>query len=103
MPRSDLLKGLTKEQIEKANNCQNVGELLNLAKQEGVELNEEQLNAVSGGCGTTTKEPAFPKPQNCPFCGGSNVTFYIRPGSDCIAEYRCNDDGVCWNSRFKWD
>jgi hypothetical protein len=55
------LKGLTKEQIEKAKSCTNQEELLRLAKEEGVELNEEQLEAVSGGaCTSSTK---------CPACG----------------------------------
>ena len=55
MSREDLLKGLTKEQIKKAKACKSHEELLALAKEEGVELSSEQLEAISGGftCGYT--------------------------------------------------
>lgn len=55
--RQDLLKGLSEEQIAKVKACDNTGDLLQLAKDEGVELNEEQLQAVSGGgCSTSTDD-----------------------------------------------
>lgn len=55
--RKELLKGLTEEQIEKVKACDDVHDLLQLAKDEGVELNEEQLNAISGGaCSEDTDE-----------------------------------------------
>ena len=57
MNRDELLKGLTAEQIEKARACKNAEELLELAKKEGIELTDEQLEAVSGGCGTSSAEP----------------------------------------------
>ena len=44
--REELLKGLTKEQIAKVKACNSQEEILNLAKEEGVELNDEQLAAV---------------------------------------------------------
>ena len=47
----ELLKGLSSEQIEKAKHCKNNRELLELAKEEDIKLTEEQLEAVSGGCG----------------------------------------------------
>ena len=47
--KQELLKGLSKEQIEKVSACKNQEEILNLAKQEGIELTDEQLQAVSGG------------------------------------------------------
>ena len=47
--RAELFKGLTKDQIAKANACDNASDLLQLAKDEGVELNDEQLAAISGG------------------------------------------------------
>ena len=49
--RKDLLKGLTEEQIAKVKQCKNHEELLTLAKQEGIELTDEQLEAINGGCG----------------------------------------------------
>ena len=47
--RKELLKGLSEEQIKKVEACKSPEEILSLAKAEGVELNEEQLAAVSGG------------------------------------------------------
>ena len=42
-------KDLTPEQKEKARACKTPEELFALAKEEGVELTEEQREAVSGG------------------------------------------------------
>ena len=47
--REELLKGLTEEQIAKVRACKNQEELLALAREEGIELTDEQLEAVSGG------------------------------------------------------
>ena len=47
--RDELLKGLTEEQIAKVRACKNQEELLASAREEGVELTDEQLAAVSGG------------------------------------------------------
>lgn len=56
--RKELLKGLTEEQIAKAKACDDVRDLVQLAKDEGVELNEEQLKAISGGaCSPTSTKP----------------------------------------------
>ena len=48
MRREELLKGLTLAQLEKAKKCETSQELLDLAKEEGIELTEDQLDAVSG-------------------------------------------------------
>ena len=47
--KEELLKGLTEEQIAKVKTCKSQEELLKLAKEEGIELTDEQLTAVSGG------------------------------------------------------
>lgn len=47
--KQELLKGLTEEQIAKIKACNNSEELLKLAKEEGVELTDEQLSTISGG------------------------------------------------------
>ena len=52
--RRELLKGLTEEQIAKVRACRDSHDLLQLAKDEGVELTDEQLKAVSGGCSEST-------------------------------------------------
>ena len=55
--KKELLKGLTEDQIEKVRACENPSDLIALAKDEGVELNEEQLLAISGGaCSSTNDE-----------------------------------------------
>ena len=60
-----LFEGLTEEQIAKARQCKNSEELLLLAKAEGIQLNDEQLAAVSGGgCLVTTVT------LKCKKCGG---------------------------------
>ena len=44
-----LLEGLSEEQIAKIKACHTQEELLAVAKEEGIELTDEQLEAVSGG------------------------------------------------------
>ena len=53
--KKDLLKGLNEEQIAKVKACKNQEELLKLAKEEGIELTSEQLEAISGGACSSTK------------------------------------------------
>ena len=43
------IKDLTPEQMEKAKACTSASELIDLAKAEGVELSDEQLEQISGG------------------------------------------------------
>ena len=40
---------LTPEQMEKARACKSSDELVELAKAEGIELTDEQLDAIAGG------------------------------------------------------
>ena len=47
--KQELLNGLAQDQIDKVRDCDNLSDLLQLAEDEGVELNDEQLDAVSGG------------------------------------------------------
>lgn len=82
--REELLKGLTEEQIAKIKNCKSTDDVLALAKQEGIELSDEQLEAVSGGCSTDDSGPI-----TCPKCGSTDVTYYpmrMRPG-----KFSCNN------------
>lgn len=85
--KEELLKGLTEEQIAKIKACKSQEEILKLAKEEGIELTDEQLEAVNGGC--TAPEYI------CPKCGSKSV--YTRPQMSyyqCI----CNDCGFQWRS-----
>lgn len=73
--KEELLKGLSEEQITKVKACKNQEEVLALAKEEGVELTDEQLEAVSGGCGTGHGS-FWTTGFKCPRCGGTNTTVY---------------------------
>ena len=82
--REELFKGLSEEQIAKIKACKNQEEILAYAKEEGIELNEEQLEAVSGGnCTRGGLE--------CPYCYNHNTVYVDREGDGCV--YRCNDCG----------
>ena len=82
--REELLKGLTEEQVLKAKACKSSEELLSLAKEEGIELTDEQLEAVSGGgCGGSSDKV------KCPKCGSENIK-------------EDNGNYTCYNCRCKW-
>ena len=87
--KQELLKGLTEEQITKIKACKSQDELLKLAKEEGVELSEEQLSAVSGGgCFSTNK---------CPNCGSDDYKkIVIEEKVDKRIFYKCNKCGEMW-------
>ena len=95
--REELLKGLTDAQREKAKNCNSREELLKMAQEEGVELNDEQLAAVSGGCTAVDVVPP-PRPEHvtCTNCGSSTVEFYyqVRTANGYYWEYKCRKCGV---------
>ncbi len=92
--REELLKGLTEEQIKKVESCKSSEEILNLAKAEGMELTDEQLEAVSGGgCFRTHK---------CKKCGSKDVKTIDEenisyPGySKLNYKYECKKCGHTW-------
>ena len=88
--KEELLKGLSEEQIAKLEACNSPEEILAAAKEEGIELNDEQLEAVSGGaaCGDMNA----PDIKNCLDCGSPN----IRAGSvyGGAKTYTCKDCGA---------
>lgn len=47
-----IYENLTDEQKEKAKGCKNLDELMKLAGEWGIELPDEALDAVAGGCKT---------------------------------------------------
>ena len=84
--KQELLKGLSDEQIAKVKACKNHDELLKLAKKEGIELSEEQLEAVSGGaCSNTDDCPP------CPSCGSTNVK--NKYSGNKVSVFKCKDCG----------
>ena len=94
--KKELLKGLTEAQIEKASKCKSQEEILALAKEEGIELTEEQLNAISGGicCGNP------PRYSNCPQCKEQVSGEYVEntPG-DGRYEFVCPHCGYDWKEK----
>ena len=66
--KEELLKGLTEEQIAKVKACKNQEEVLALVREEGIELTDEQLEAVSGGNCITG--------ERCPRCNSDQVVIY---------------------------
>ena len=99
--KSELLKGLTEEQIAKAKACKSQEELLALAKEEGFELNDEQLAAVSGGfCSTDAPDCS----KKCPKCGTSVKGNYLYRKSyeGLVYEFVCPNCGHKWKaSRYE--
>ena len=85
--KKELLKGLSEEQIAKAKACKNVNELLTLAKEEGVELTDEQLDTINGGgvCQSTPDDP-------CMYCGSKDVD-YDRQTTGVLFDYQF--EGKC--------
>ena len=92
--RKDLVKGLTKEQLEKASRCHSEAELLALAQEEGVELTNEQLAAVNGGACKPFEE--F-RTAACPQCGEQMQGEFVEttPGD---GKYHF----ICKHCGFEW-
>ena len=85
--KEELFKGLTDEQIAKVKACKNQEEILKLAKEEGIELTDEQLTAVSGGSCTPPKA-------TCPNCGSTNTV--SGDGGSVIVMHFCHDCKHFW-------
>jgi hypothetical protein len=93
--REELLKGLSKQQIEKASKCKNGKELLALAREEGVELTEEQLKSVNGGACVDAEGKKITKA--CPQCNAAATGTYVEttPG-DGKYHFACLACGYEW-------
>lgn len=90
--KKELLNGLTEEQIARVKECKNPEELLSVAREEGIELTDEQLEAVNGGWCSETTEP-------CPKCGSTSVKKEHR-GNDVHMRtvFICKKCGHEWNA-----
>ena len=87
--KEELLKGLSEEQIAKLKECKNQEEMLAMAKEEGIELNDEQLEAVSGGC---SSDPST----ICPKCGSNDCHDYSILGG--ARWHKCNECKYEWQT-----
>ena len=92
--KQELLKGLTDEQIARVKACKSHEELLALAKEEGVELTDEQLNTISGGCLFSSTD------NNCPQCGAGydDIMFWSERFADGheTVHYECKKCQCQW-------
>lgn len=88
---SELLKGLSEEQIAKVKACRSQEELLKIAKEEGIELADEQLQAINGGA--CISGPSI----KCPKCGSSkyDTIVYYEHLAECHY-YVCKKCGTEW-------
>ena len=94
--KQELLKGLSDEQVAKVKACKNNEELLALAKAEGIQLTDEQLQAVSGGgCNSADK------PTHCPRCNSTNIRVESEKHTMTFTDYyyKCK----CRDCSYKWD
>ena len=89
--RRELLEGLSEEQIAKIKACKNIDEVLAIAKEEGIELSDEQLKAVSGGACTA-------ETHHCPNCGSHDFSKRSRSFAHRVYGYycTCNQCGTKW-------
>ena len=69
--KEELLKGLTEKQVAKINACKGQEEILKVLKEEGIELTDEQLEAISGGWGSDRGVVGYCK------CGYSGFCEYV--------------------------
>ena len=93
--KKELLKGLTEEQIAKVKACKSHEELLKLAKDEDIELTDEQLALISGGgaCSVASDVGDFLNPFDCPKCGSNDVK---KDGNVCT----CKKCGHKWSDSY---
>ena len=88
--KEELLKGLTEAQIEKLKACKNNEEVLMAAKEEGIELTDEQLEAVSGAGSCLVQENAELE-EECPKCHSRNYSKLTK------IRVKCNVCGYVWD------
>ena len=92
--KEELLKSLTKEQIAKLKECKSQEDMLKIAKEEGVELTDEQLEAVTGG-------NCFGP--DCPQCGSDKVVTNTVTHYFMGKEYGKTRFKECESCGYTWD
>ena len=93
--KQELLKGLSEEQIAKVKACKNNEELLSMAKAEGIELTDEQLQVIAGGgvCSAISDAGDYLNPFDCPKCGANDIK---KDGNN----YTCKKCGHTWTDSY---
>ena len=80
---------LTEEQKTKLDACKTPEEVLRLAKDEGYELTDEELDQVAGGGG-------WGKRLECPECGSTDVFAIPTGGYQTRGVHGCRSCGNHW-------
>lgn len=99
--REELMKGLTEEQKKKVSECKSAEEVLALAKEEGITLTDEQLEAVSGGCDGGRK---FNTQFTCPRCNSHEIDYQYYLDMDPDRDYtdcKCKKCGYEWREKAR--
>lgn len=82
---------------ERAKGCQTPEEILELAREEGIELSDEDLEHVAGGWGASDSGCGV----KCPECGSYNMTGdSVRAGDSNWEEFTCQYCGNNWMQEF---
>ena len=82
-------ESLTSEQKDKLSSCKTPEDVLALAREEGYELSDEELEAIAGG--SIWDSDYYKK---CPECGSTNIR---RRGQQiAVPDYLCVDCGTEW-------
>ncbi len=90
-----LLGNLKPDVREKVKDCNTPEEMLALAKEEGIELTDEDLDMVSGGWGSD--DSGSGGGVQCIACGSTNTSGHsVRADTRYVEEFVCHDCGESW-------
>ena len=87
--KEELLKGLTEGQIAKLAKCQSNEEVLEVAKEEGIDLTNEQLEAAYDSCG-------YNRNVRCPICNSYNTERKESASFDTDVRFHCKSCDYSW-------
>ena len=95
MNLEEYIRELSPELQEKARACESADELLSLAKEAGVAVPDEALEAIAGG---REHNPKNCRKMECPKCGSTNLESWPI-FKDGITEwhYKCKSCGHEWD------
>ena len=98
MNLEDYIKDLAPELQEKARACSSIDELIALAKEAGVPVPDEALEAVAGGT-VVGSGTCFKK--KCPKCGGTRIGYqYEIIQYYEVYHYSCAQCGYEWTEKI---
>lgn len=74
---------------EKISKCSSPEDILELAKNEGLELSDSQLEEIAGGSWKPEEKKLF----YCPFCGADTVSSFTKMGEEdsLPTQFLCNN------------